>query len=248
MRRLHQRGVSETDGHGCALAPAPGTPQSQPHIDKRTYTCTIVNMQLQAPLAVVTPTVDGNVLAVLARAEASFTPPQVHNLLRRHSVAGIRKALNRLVNQGIVDAERVGNAVNYRLNRQHLAAQPIIELANLRNLLLDQIRDHVEAWSPQPLLVMLFGSAATGTMRTDSDIDLFIVGSNQDLGRDAWQNQIDELERVVSRWTGNDARVLEYSISDLDHPCDPVIDDIAQHGIVISGDRSLLNRNRHRTP
>ena len=204
-------------------------------------------MQLDAPLAVVTPTVDGDVLAVLARAEASFTPPQVRDIIHRHSVAGVRKALNRLVEQGIVEADRVGNAVNYRLNREHLAAQPIIELANLRTMLLDRINEHVATWSPRPLLVMLFGSAATGNMRTDSDIDLFIVGNDQDLDRDVWQTQIAELERVVSRWTGNDARVLEYSIGDLEHPSDPVVDDIRHHGIVISGDRSLLGRNHRRS-
>ena len=204
-------------------------------------------MLLERPLAVVTPTVDGDVLTVLARADASFTPPQVQEILHRHSVAGVRKTLNRLVEQGIVDAARVGNAVNYRLNRDHLAAQSIIELANLRNVLFDWIREHVEAWSRPPRLAMLFGSAATGTMRADSDIDLFVVGNDQDLDHDAWQAQVGELERAVSRWTGSDARILEYSVSDLDHPTDPVVDDIRRDGIVISGDRSLLTRNRRRT-
>lgn len=200
-------------------------------------------MQLQSPLAVVTPTVDGDVLAVLARAEASFTPPQVQALLGRHSVAGVRKTLNRLVEQGIVEANRVGNAVNYHLNRDHLAAQSIVELANLRTILLDRIKEHVRAWSLPAQLVVLFGSAATGTMRTDSDIDLFVVRNDDTRDFDTWQTQLGEIERVVSRWTGNDARVLEYSADDLDHLNDPVVDDIRRDGIVISGDRSLLNRS-----
>ena len=205
-------------------------------------------MLLQSPLAVVTPTVDGDVLAVLARATASFTPPQVQAILQRHSVEGVRKALNRLVDQGIVDAERVGNAVNYRLNRDHLAARPIVELANLRTALFDRISEHVRDWSLPARLVMLFGSAASGTMRTDSDIDLFVVGNDADLGRDTWQGQIGELERVVSRWTGNDARVLQYGLGDLDHLHDPVVGDIWRDGIVITGDRSLLNRNPRNAP
>ncbi len=118
-------------------------------------------MLLQAPLAVVTPTIDGDVLAVLARAEASFTPPQVQAIVGRHSTEGVRKALKRLVAQGIVDADRVGNAVNYRLNREHLAAPAIIELANLRTTLLDRVAEHVDAWPVPARLVMLFGSAAT---------------------------------------------------------------------------------------
>jgi predicted nucleotidyltransferase len=201
-------------------------------------------MQLDSPLAVVTPTVDGDVLAVLARADASFTPPQVRALLRRHSVDGVRRSLNRLVEQGILDSHRVGNAVNYRLNRDHLAAQPIIDLANLRTTLLDRIGEQVEGWAVPAQLVMVFGSAATGTMRTESDIDLFVVADDGDLHRDAWQAQVAELERVVSRWTGNDARVLDYGVADLGHADDPVVDDIMREGIVISGDRSLLTRNQ----
>lgn len=201
-------------------------------------------MLLQSPLAVVTPTVDGDVLAVLARAEASFTPPQVRAIIQRHSVEGVRKALNRLVDQGIVKAERVGNALNYRLNRDHLAARPIVELANLRTALFDRIRQRVDAWSLPARLVMLFGSAASGTMRAESDIDLFIVGNDADLGSDTWHDQVGELERVVCRWTGNDTRVLQYGVGDLDHLHDRVVDDIRRVGIVISGDRSLLDRNR----
>jgi predicted nucleotidyltransferase len=216
-------------------------------VDNSTDTCIIIDMMLESPLAVITPTVDGDVLAVLARAEASFTPPHVRALIGRHSVDGVRKALNRLVEHGIVDADRVGNAVSYRLNRDHLAAGPIIELANVRTALFDRIRDRVETWSLPARLVMLFGSAATATMRTDSDIDLFIVGDDDDVGSDAWQGQVGELEHVVSRWTGNDARVLEYGVCDLEHLHDPVVDDIRRDGILISGDRSLLNRNRRNT-
>ena len=35
----------------------------------------------------ITPTVDGDVLMVLARAEAAFTPPEVHRLIGARSEA-----------------------------------------------------------------------------------------------------------------------------------------------------------------
>lgn len=202
-------------------------------------------MLLHSPFAVITPTVDGDVLAVLARADASFTPPTVQSLIGQHSVEGVRKALQRLVRQGIVDADRVGNAVSYRLNRDHLAALPIIELANMRQALFDRIRDRVQQWQPPARLVVLFGSAATGAMRPDSDIDLFVVGNDDEVGRDVWQTHVGELERMVSRWTGNDTRVLAYRAGDLRRR-DPVVDDIRRDGIVIVGDRSLLTRTRRK--
>ncbi len=132
-------------------------------------------MLLHRPLMAVTPTIDGDVLTVLARADATFTAPKVQRLLERHSVPGVRKVLNRLVEQGIVNADQAGRTLTYRLNRDHLAAAPIIELAHLDDALIERIRTAVATWDQAPLLVMLFGSAATGRMRIDSDIDVFVV-------------------------------------------------------------------------
>jgi alkanesulfonate monooxygenase SsuD/methylene tetrahydromethanopterin reductase-like flavin-dependent oxidoreductase (luciferase family) len=86
-------------------------------------------VELNSPLATVTPTLDGDVLAVLAGSDGTFTTGQLHRVLGRHSEEGIRKVLQRLVRQGVVHAERVGNAFAYRFNRDHLAAEHIIEPA-----------------------------------------------------------------------------------------------------------------------
>ena len=73
-------------------------------------------MRLSRPFEVVTPTVDGNDLAVLGRANGPFSGRQVHRHAGRHSEAGIRKALDRLVEQGIVVRRRVGNTHLHSLN------------------------------------------------------------------------------------------------------------------------------------
>jgi len=57
------------------------------------------------PFAVVTPTLDGDVLTRLAQAEAAFTPGQLQRILPGRSTEGIRKTLQRLTVQGVVDAE-----------------------------------------------------------------------------------------------------------------------------------------------
>lgn len=200
-------------------------------------------MLLDRPLLTVTPTIDGDVLSVLARADAAFTAPKVQRLLDRHSVPGVRKVLNRLVEQGIVNADQAGRTLTYRLNRDHLAAAPIIELAHLDEALIERIRTAVARWDPAPLLVMLFGSAATGRMRVDSDIDVFVVGNERSDAIDRWRAQISDLELDIAKWTGNDARVLTYSLDDLTHTNDVVVDDIARDGILIAGDRALLRRS-----
>ncbi|HYN32183.1 MAG TPA: nucleotidyltransferase domain-containing protein [Ilumatobacteraceae bacterium] len=200
-------------------------------------------MLLHRPLLTVTPTVDGDVLNLLARADAAFTAPKVQRLLERHSVPGVRKVLNRLVEQGIVNADQVGRTLSYRLNRDHLAAAPIVQLAHLDAALVERIRTAVTTWDQAPLLVMLFGSAATGRMRVDSDIDVFVVGHEPGDASDLWRAQISELELDIRRWTGNDARVLAYTVDDLTHTNDVVVDDIARDGILIAGDRALLRRS-----
>ncbi len=201
-------------------------------------------MLLERPLATVTPSVDGDVLAVLAAAEAAFTPAEVQRLMGRHSVPGARKALNRLVEQGVVEVDKAGNAYMYRLNREHLAAPAIIELANLRAALIDRIRATVDAWQVPAVLVMLFGSVATRTMRPDSDIDIFVVGGALGVRDEMWRTQIADLQRNVTKWTGNDTRVLEYSVADLGYGHDRVIDDIRRDGIRIVGDEALLRPSR----
>lgn len=197
-------------------------------------------MILDRPFLTVSPTVDGDVLTVLAQAEAAFTAPKVQTLIGRYSVPGVRKALNRLVEQGAVSAERSGRTVRYWLNRDHVASNAIVELAHLSDSVVDRIRVAVAAWPVQPVLVSMFGSAARGEMGLDSDIDLFVVGTASLVDDDRWADQIAELERLVSDWTGNDARVLAYSTSELVCGNDPVVNSIERDGVHIAGDRSVL--------
>lgn len=80
------------------------------------------------PLSVVTPTLDGPVLLALSATTGRLTGRQVHRLARSGSADGVRKALARLTKQGIVLAEEQSHAILYQLNRNHVAAEPILEL------------------------------------------------------------------------------------------------------------------------
>lgn len=204
-------------------------------------------VQLSQPLAVVTPTLDGPVLAVLARAQESFTTGQLNRMLDQGSEEGIRKVLRRLTQQGIVTAERVGAAFNYRLNREHLAAEHIIGLANLRAALFDRIEETLEGWPQSPVYAAVFGSAGRGVMRVDSDIDVLLI--REDSSDDVqWQLQVDGLVRAVTGWTGNDTRPLEFTVTELEAARDePVFVDVLEKGLTVAGQRTWLN-NRLRPP
>lgn len=201
-------------------------------------------MQAQHPLAVVTPTLDGDILTVLALSDARFTAGWIRRLMPTRSYNGIRRALSRLAEQGIIDVELVGNTYSYTLNREHLAAGPIVALANLRGTLLDRIRAQMASWPIQPVYASVFGSTMRGQMRPDSDIDIFVVRPD-DADRPAWQEQTGDLAARVTRWTGNDGRVLEMAESELRAGvgAEPVLDDIAELAAgTVAGDPAWLRR------
>lgn len=198
-------------------------------------------MELSRPLATVTSALDGDVLMVLAGADATFTTGELHRMLAAHSEHGIRKALQRLVGQGIVDVNRVGNAFTYRLNRDHLAAEHIIGLARIWETLLKRIEDRLASWHTPPVYAAVFGSAARGSMRPDSDIDLLLVRPD-DTDEDAWQTQVVDLIIDATRWTGNDTRPLEFTATDVAvrGPREPVLRDVLDEGVTVAGSRAWL--------
>jgi Nucleotidyltransferase domain len=201
-------------------------------------------VQVDRPFLLLSPTVDGDVLSKLALAEAEFTPPQVHRLIGRHSVEGVRNALQRLADQGIVLQRRAGMAVLYQLNRHHLAAPAVVAIAQIQSQLIERLRDRFNEWSISTPYAALFGSAAAGQMRPDSDIDIFVVRPPRiDPDSDTWRSQLDGLSHDCSRWTGNDCRLLEYSTTEVNNATssnDVVLQDIRSKGIRLIGRSGYL--------
>jgi predicted nucleotidyltransferase len=195
-------------------------------------------MQLQDPFGVVTPTLDGSVLFVLALADQSFTGRRVHQLAGRGTEQGVRNALERLVAQGIVLRSPAGPSYLYALNRRHLAAPHVVGLATVRDELFARWRQLIAGWPLRPRAVVLFGSAARGEMRLDSDIDLLVV---VDEDTEELEGLIEQLQAETSAWTGNDARVLSVTASQVS-PDEPVFAAAAEEGIMIVGDRLWLRR------
>lgn len=205
---------------------------------------TIVEMMLQVPFRALTPTVDGDVLGVLAGAQAAFTPPQVHQLLGGRSEAGVRKALQRLASHGVVDVDQVGRAYAYSLNRDHLLADQVIAIAQTGVRFVAALQAALAGWEVPCSYAAIFGSAARGRMSVDSDIDLLIVRPDE-VPQDGspWQGQVMGLEDVVRRMTGNDAQVLELSVHEVDHGLDrPVMREIQRDAVTLAGDAGLLWR------
>lgn len=206
-------------------------------------------MQLNRPFATVTPTLDGDVLSVLAAGEVTFTITQIQRILTAPSGEGIRKVLVRLTSQGVVLHDRVGRTNTYRLNTEHIAAEPILALSRLTATFLDRLEAHLKGWGDELKYAAVFGSAATGQMNPRSDIDLFLVRAGN-LGRDrhpasleVWEQQVTELARSVTAWTGNDCRIVEYTEDQLRAATnEPLLSDVARQGLTVAGTRAWLNK------
>jgi len=197
----------------------------------------------------VTPTVDADVLAVLAGAAASFTGRQVHQIAGRHSEKGVRNALHRLVTQGIVTSQPAGGAHLYQLNRDHLAAPHIVAIAGLRTQLLALIKIEVAGWKIPPVFAALFGSAARGDMCPDSDIDLLVVRPrSEDVEDSCWRGELGQLSAHVAAWTGNDTRVLELGEDEAHRGFESgerVLVDVLTEGVVLFERSGYLAPYRH---
>jgi predicted nucleotidyltransferase len=197
----------------------------------------------------VTPTLDGDVLAVLAGADAEFTGRQVYRLVGHGSERGVRNALERLSAQGVASSRKAGAANLYKLNREHLAAPWIEGLAGLRSQLLQRLSRAVDEWEVQPVAAVLFGSVADGSASTESDLDLLVVRpAHRSADDPVWEAQIAELERASTAWTGNDARVLEFGEAELADPDSvaPVVEEAARDGIAFFGSLARLGQGRRR--
>lgn len=203
-------------------------------------------MDLRRPLTSVTPTLDGDALAVLAGGDVEMSGREVHRLAGRGSEHGMRKVLDRLAAEGVVLRRSAGQANLYKLNRDHLAAAAIESLAGLRQELLRRMRAAVDGWDLTAQVVVLFGSVARGAAERGSDIDLLVVRPDAvDAEDPTWRAQLTGLADAVSAWTGNDTRLLEYSRAEYAEAAaagETVLADALRDGIEIAGSLRSLRR------
>ena len=173
-------------------------------------------MDLASPISTVVPSLDGPVLLVLAAAEEGLSGRQIHKLAGAGSVAGVRLVLQRLAATGLVHGDDLGNSLLYRLNRKHLLAPIVEQLADLRRTLLNRLTDEINAWRIPPVHASVYGAIARGDGDLDSDVDLLLIRPDQHAAADPlWTAQVSHLMQTVVDLTGNAAHVFELSQSEL---------------------------------
>ena len=201
-------------------------------------------MDLGSPVLDVAPAVRGALLQALARLEQPVTRRQLA------AAAGVAPGnasavIEELIHSGLVSETVAGRSSMVLLNRNHLAAGPVLALAGLRGELIRRLRERLSAW-PDLHGAWLFGSVARGDADTDSDVDLLLVA--HDLQSPDLHERLSHLQADIRSWTGNDLQPVEHSQSSwrkLVRARNPLIEQIRLDGIALAGDTaSLLGRQR----
>jgi hypothetical protein len=87
----------------------------------------------------------------------------------------------------------------------------------------------------------VFGSAARGEMRANSDIDLLLVRPDK-CDRERWDELVSGLAADITEWTGNDTQVLEFTESEVRKAgrAEPVLRDVRNHCLTVAGSSAWL--------
>jgi predicted nucleotidyltransferase len=201
-------------------------------------------MHLGSPVLDVAPNVRGALIQALARLEQPVTRRQLA------AAAGVAPGnasavIEELIQTGLVSETVAGRSSMVVLNRNHLAAGPVLTLAGLRGELIRRLRERLSAW-PDLQGAWLFGSVARGDADSDSDVDLLIVAD--DLQSPDLHERLSRLQADVRSWTGNDVQLVEHSQASwrkLVRAKNPLVEQIRRDGIALTGDASsLLERHR----
>ena len=200
-------------------------------------------MDLGSPVLDVAPAVRGALLQALARLEQPVTRRQLA------AVAGVAPGnasavIEEFIQSGLVSETIAGRSSMVVLNRNHLAAGPVLALAGLRGELIRRLRERLSEW-PNLRGAWLFGSVARGDADSDSDVDLLIVA--EDLQSSELHERLSRLQADVRSWTGNDLQLVEHSPSSwqkLVRAKNPLVQQIRQDGIALAGGTTSWGRQR----
>lgn len=171
-------------------------------------------MNLTEPLADIASPGAAAILRRLALLEAPTSGRRIALLAGvppRRAVA----VFHDLLEIGLVNRERVGQAWLYRLNRRHLYWSPIEAILSAPSTIESLIDSILTEHADPETSAAVFGSFARREAGRGSDIDLLVVWSDQ-ISPEAREATIAALTDAVEPLTGNRLGLLELAWPDLE--------------------------------
>lgn len=194
-------------------------------------------MDLSNPARAVSPSLNLAVLVVLAGTSRPLTGREVQRICG-YSQRGVQEVLNRMSSHGLIDAVDAGSARLYTLNREHVAADAVILLSDLRGRLFERMKDHLRHWTVAPVAAAVFGSAARGDGATESDIDILVIRPD-DVAHDdpSWTDAVDDFSLAIKRWTGNHASIIQATpsqVADMIDRDEAIVEELANDAVSLT--------------
>jgi predicted nucleotidyltransferase len=209
-------------------------------------------MDLTEPAGALAPGLTVPLLRALASRGTAATAEQLRRTAGVGTAAGVRRALERLAQHGLLRDVRVGErATLYELNREHLLYPAVQALLETAAALPTRLAEAISAWSVPPVSAWLFGSAARRDGSVDSDIDLLLVRPDHVAENDAgpWAGQLHGLRDQVRAWTGNHLQLVDRDVdalSALAAAGEPIVAEWRRDAVTVYGRdvRELLEETR----
>ncbi|HYN34230.1 MAG TPA: nucleotidyltransferase domain-containing protein [Ilumatobacteraceae bacterium] len=172
-------------------------------------------MDFVRPVQAVIPGAQGRVLAVLAETTAELNLSTLARLADV-SVAQASRVMPGLVELGLVERREVPPSSQFRLIRENVAAQAVINLARSRDAALSRIGAAAGSLAPSAVSIIVFGSFARGEADEQSDVDAIVVRPDEvSEDDDAWASAVERWRNEARAITGNRVAVLEVSYAEV---------------------------------
>jgi predicted nucleotidyltransferase len=215
-------------------------------IDSTIETTQGAAMDWSTSTAALMPGLDGVVLRQLFLVDAPQSAADVHRRAGSGSLNGVRYALDRFAEQGLVEVTKVGNTFGYALNPDHLvypALAAALDMLDPWGDLVRRLQDLVEermasATATAWVSLSVYGSVARREAGTGSDVDLLLVTPEGATVGSWLDGLVDALHRSVPRWTGNEAhvyRMTDLSLARAVRDADPIVASWTDEAITVVG-------------
>lgn len=145
-----------------------------------------------------------------------------------------------MVELGLVDRREVPPSSLFALNRRHLAASAVLQLARARDTVFEAMGKAAAEMDTPPVSVIVFGSFARREADEHSDIDVVIVRRDEiDQEDGAWLAAVDRWSEGVRTLTGNRVEVIDIDRSEAQRKLSgraSLWRDVAKDGVVVHGE------------
>lgn len=199
-------------------------------------------MDFVRPVQAVIPGAKGRVLGVLVETTAELNLSTLARLAGV-SVAQASRVMPDLVNLGLVERNEVPPSSQFRLIRENVAAQAVIDLSRSRDIALRRIGAAASALPVSPISIVVFGSFSRGEADEQSDLDAVVVRpAHMSDDDDEWSSAVERWRSEARAITGNRVEVIEVTRDEIrlgvsgKSPlwCNVVREGIVVHGLTIA--------------